>query len=213
MQREEVILEYTAGKDVLDCGGIDHYASEEKLSTGDWLHEKIHNRAKSCLGVDILNKNVDKINSQGKFKFIAANVEELTFSAQFDVVVAGEIIEHLYNPGKFLDSAWRALKSEGVLIITTPNAYSFSGMIYAVLFKREKCHPEHTCYFSPQTLVYLVERHGFKVNRVCHATRDSRFFLITLFRRFVEWLNPLLCEKIVLVAKKTEGQKKYDDKW
>ncbi len=211
--REEIILNVTAGKDVLDCGGVDHWAFEQKLTTGEWLHAKIHRSAKSCLGIDILDANVEKINQQGKYKFLAANVEELKFDSEFDVVVAGEIIEHLYNPGKFLDSAWRALRPHGYLVITTPNAYSFSAMLYALILRREKCHPEHTCYFSPQTLTYLVERHGFKIEKVYHASSPSQSRWIEFLRKIVIAVNPLLCERVVLTATKTSQHRKYEDKW
>lgn len=42
-------------------------------------------------------------------------------SNSLDIVVAGEIIEHLYDTGDFLEEIKRVLKPEGKLIITTPN--------------------------------------------------------------------------------------------
>lgn len=39
----------------------------------------------------------------------------------FDVVYAGEVIEHILDTGKFLKEITRVLKKNGLLIITTPN--------------------------------------------------------------------------------------------
>src|SRR5688572_6855019 len=124
MYREDVIIPLITGKDVLDCGGIDHWAMSMKQGRGDWLHALIAQRAKSVIGVDILDEAVETVNSHGKYRFVVGNVEELDFDHEFDVVVAGEIVEHIYNMGNFLDSAWRALRRDGLLIITTPGHHA-----------------------------------------------------------------------------------------
>lgn len=52
---------------------------------------------------------------------VGADAELLPFASNsFDVVLASEIIEHLWNPDKFLDEAFRVLKDNGHLIIATP---------------------------------------------------------------------------------------------
>lgn len=213
MYREELLLPIVEGKDVLDCGGVDHCYFEQKLGDGVWLHEKISGVAKSCIGVDILEDNVNRINSMGRFRFIAANAEDLNFEGEFDVVVGGEFIEHVYNAGRFLDSAWRALRPGGILVLTTPNAYAISSMLTAVIRGKELCHPEHTCYYSDQTLRYLVSHHGFDVINLVHVGRPAASRFIDLFRRVVSKARPNLGEVLFLVAQKKEKQSKFDDKW
>ena len=39
----------------------------------------------------------------------------------FDIIFAGEVIEHLFDTQLFLSECYRCLKSGGILIITTPN--------------------------------------------------------------------------------------------
>lgn len=41
--------------------------------------------------------------------------------ATFDVIYAGQLIEHLYNPDFFVREVNRVLKNNGVFILTTPN--------------------------------------------------------------------------------------------
>lgn len=213
MIREDVILDRVKGKRVLDCGGADHYAFEQKLAGGEWLHDKIASRASECVGVDILQSRVDQINRSGRYKFIAANVEKLSFKEEFDVAVAGEIIEHVYNAGHFLESMWRALKPDGELILTTPNAYSLTGILNVMLLGRERCHPEHVCLYSPQTLRYILERHGFKIEQFHLTTRPARWFFFRWLRKLATCMNRKLAEKLVVIARKSPDKPMYDGIW
>lgn len=52
---------------------------------------------------------------------VAADAEHLAFASNnFDVVLASELLEHLWNPQVFLDEAERVLKDEGHAIIEVP---------------------------------------------------------------------------------------------
>lgn len=213
MFREKLIIPLVANKCVLDCGGVDHSLMEERQATGTWLHDIICHHAGTCLGVDILADRVERVNRTGRYRFIVANVEDLRFHEEFDVVVAGELIEHLYNPGRFLDSAWRALKSDGTLVITTPNCFSWSKHLYAVVTGKEVCHEEHTHWHSKHTLTYLVKTHGFDVKDCRFVDRGSRHWILDSFRSLVAAIRPCLSLRLLLVAQKSCKQNKYDDKW
>jgi 2-polyprenyl-3-methyl-5-hydroxy-6-metoxy-1,4-benzoquinol methylase len=52
---------------------------------------------------------------------VSGDAEHLVFAANsFDVVIASEVLEHLWNPHIFFDEAYRVLKDDGHLIIETP---------------------------------------------------------------------------------------------
>ena len=52
---------------------------------------------------------------------VTSDAEQLAFAANsFDVVIALEILEHLWNPSTFIDEAHRILKTNGHLIIEVP---------------------------------------------------------------------------------------------
>jgi ubiquinone/menaquinone biosynthesis C-methylase UbiE len=52
------------------------------------------------------------------------NVETLPFREDcFDLIVAADVIEHLYHRDKFLQEAYRTLKEGGKLVLTTDNAW------------------------------------------------------------------------------------------
>jgi 2-polyprenyl-3-methyl-5-hydroxy-6-metoxy-1,4-benzoquinol methylase len=52
---------------------------------------------------------------------VAGDAEELAFvSETFDLILASEVVEHLWNPASFFDEAYRVLKPKGYLIVETP---------------------------------------------------------------------------------------------
>src|SRR5439155_18644754 len=75
-----------------------------------------------------------------------------------------EIIEHLSNPGRFLENIKRVLTtSNATLLLTTVNAYCAYRYAYCVLTRRESVHPEHVYYFSKSTLTRLLTVHGYEI--------------------------------------------------
>lgn len=211
--REEIILPIVEGRRVLDCGGVDHWAFAEKQANNTWLHALMAERAAEVLGIDILDENIRKINEGGRYKFMQCNVEAMPFHEEFDVVVGGEIIEHLYNPGNFLMSARKALRPGGKLILTTPNALRLSGVLTAWLRGRELTHPEHTCEYTPSTLTYLVSHHGFRKIQVHKLNRPANSALLEKSRAWLIKLNPLFCETLLVIAEKDAQVNPYGDKW
>jgi 2-polyprenyl-3-methyl-5-hydroxy-6-metoxy-1,4-benzoquinol methylase len=52
---------------------------------------------------------------------VAGDAEQLAFATgSFDLVLASEVVEHLWHPQSFLDEAYRVLKAGGYLIVETP---------------------------------------------------------------------------------------------
>jgi len=76
-----------------------------------------------------------------------------------EIIIAGEVLEHLSNAGRFLD----LLHAAGAqVILTTPNAFSAGSRAY--LGKNiETVNGQHVAWYSYQTLTTLVKRHKFRV--------------------------------------------------
>lgn len=79
----------------------------------------------------------------------------------YDAIVAWEVIEHLANPAAFVRAALANLKPTGVLMISTPNARSWS-----ILLLGEKdpmlCPEEHLRLFSRAGLTNLLLQSRFR---------------------------------------------------
>jgi hypothetical protein len=81
--------------------------------------------------------------------------------APADVVVAGEVIEHLDDAGAFLDGLHALLAPNGRLVVTTPNA---TGLVnaFASLVNYEVNHPDHVVMYTCQTLDAMLRRHRWE---------------------------------------------------
>lgn len=164
--RVEALLDAVpAEAKVLDLGCVQH--SAEKASNEDWVHGELYDVADKVVGVDYERKEVEKLRKQG-YNVVHGNVEELDLDDTFDVVVAGELVEHLSNVGNFLDSVRDHLRPEGEFIMTTPNPWAFHRFKQAV-FGEVYSNEEHTCWFDERTLTQVLDRHEFEVNDVIYV--------------------------------------------
>jgi 2-polyprenyl-3-methyl-5-hydroxy-6-metoxy-1,4-benzoquinol methylase len=78
-----------------------------------------------------------------------------------ELIVCGEVLEHLSNPGHFLDRLGEAYPGVPVLF-TVPNAMSHKSQAGAHK-GIENVNRDHVAYYSYWTLRWLLERHGFTV--------------------------------------------------
>ena len=132
-----------------------------KRQDPNWLHQHLYNQADEVLGVDIDEEGIGSLRSAG-FNVGLADAEKLDIDGTFDYVVAGELIEHLANPGKFLQAAEAKLGAEGRLISTTPNPWCWPRLKQLVYSGEVQCNPEHTHYHDRRTLRQLLKRYGFE---------------------------------------------------
>jgi hypothetical protein len=88
-------------------------------------------------------------------------------------VIAGEIVEHLDAPGPFLRAMRELVHPDGVLVVTTPNAYRLLNLLVP-LVGSEFVHPDHTAWHSPRTLRTLLERSGWRVEEIAYYRAPRR---------------------------------------
>lgn len=176
LRRVTFVMPYIRGRDVLDVGIVQH--TVEAYDHPAWLHRHIRREARSCFGVDYLAEGVEFVKSKG-FDVAQADAENLDLGRTFDVVVAGEIIEHLSNVGAFLEGAKRHLRSAGRLIITTPNPW-FVGRGWEALFGEPLENAEHTAWFSIRMLAELLRRHSFRVESVQYGSSEHLPWIVPI---------------------------------
>ena len=163
-------METCCGKRVLHLGCADYPLTEEKVSMGALLYSEIAKVAQVQIGVDNSVEGIELLRRYGYKNLYVADAESIlecvpNEDQHFDVVIAGEIIEHLSNPGLFLDSVKAALGKGGELVLTTVNAYClFRFVWYLGHLGVEYVHPDHVYYFSVSTLKRLAARHGYVVD-------------------------------------------------
>jgi 2-polyprenyl-3-methyl-5-hydroxy-6-metoxy-1,4-benzoquinol methylase len=167
-EREPIILDLVAGKDVLDVGCVEHLAT--RAATEEWLHKKLYARARSVLGLDLAEPEVKKL--AGRYNIVVGDAHSVDLHRDFDCVVAGELIEHLDNPGMFLRNMLRHLRPGGQIILTTPNPFYPKRLLEVLTRGGTEINDEHTCWYCDVTLTQLLRRVGFEEVRT-HFVSNS----------------------------------------
>src|SRR5213593_3410594 len=87
--------------------------------------------------------------------------EPLPFEdASFDVVAAGELLEHLRDPRRVAAEALRVLRPGGTLVGSVPNAYRLKNRLRFLLGHKPENDPTHLQMFAPHDLRALLD--GFE---------------------------------------------------
>ncbi|MDX6469590.1 MAG: hypothetical protein QOF75_1393 [Gaiellaceae bacterium] len=111
------------------------------------------------VGVDVDRDALAYTAERLEIETLWADVEEtLPFDdASFDVVVAGEILEHLADPAAAVDQVRRVLKPGGRFVGSVPNAFRLkSRLAYAAGRLPGDHDPTHLQLFSPHALRALL---------------------------------------------------------
>jgi 2-polyprenyl-3-methyl-5-hydroxy-6-metoxy-1,4-benzoquinol methylase len=199
--RFKQLQKYYEGKNVLDIGCAVGYKKP------DWMHKHIQAVAKSIHGLDLDTGSVEKIRQMG-YDVSAADAQNFQLGRKFDLVHAGELIEHLDNPGGFLDSVRAHLNDDGQLLLTTPNALRISNFIYAATGGL-RVNAEHTCWYCETTLTTLLTRKGFKVVEIGYLKHET----FNVIRKVLLALRAMVLPQraawntLYVVARKSDGQR------
>jgi 2-polyprenyl-3-methyl-5-hydroxy-6-metoxy-1,4-benzoquinol methylase len=157
------------GRRVLHLGCCDHPPLiPAKFKEGTWLHEQLTRASAECLGLDIDSEAVEFVKRETGFDNVwvadlaQAAPESVVRAPVWDLLVAGEIVEHLDNPVDFLSRVNRNLRSHcREILITVPNAFSLQNFGGA-LRHEEKINSDHRFWFTPYTLAKILTRSGYQ---------------------------------------------------
>jgi 2-polyprenyl-3-methyl-5-hydroxy-6-metoxy-1,4-benzoquinol methylase len=170
--REDLIYPLIKNKYVLDVGSLSTKDDGTPTTKKELLFDFLKNNSKKVIGIDI-NANCKRkdIIKADIFLFLRKNKEF------YDVIIIGDIIEHITNPGELLRLCASHLKKNGIIIITTPNIRSIQ-----ILFP----YDDHTCWYSEETLTTLIKRSGLKVIKKAFyvSNRKKPFFV-----RYIPFMN------------------------
>ncbi len=129
------------------------------VSVGDpnWVHNLLRQSAREVYGLDL---DFDARKLSPADHYFKASAESFDLAKKFDVVFAGDLIEHLSNPGLFIKAAARHLKPGGMIVLTTPNCFNLYHLSEKITKREPTVNPDHTCYFNEKTLRQLLAKNG-----------------------------------------------------
>jgi SAM-dependent methyltransferase len=172
VQRVKFIKNACQGKKVLHLGCTNYPYTEEAIEKDVLLHNDLLKISNELYGFDFDQAGIDILTKSGVNNLYQADLEaldEVDVKESFDVIIAGEIIEHLRNPARFLQGIQRFMSHETQLVITTINAYcALRFLIYGIRGKggkNEPVHPDHVAYYSYKTLSLAIERENLDLEK------------------------------------------------
>ncbi len=191
--RYDFLLKHYKAGNILDVGNLGGVFGEGKSNS---FYQQFLSDVKdsTVYGFDLFepkNKNDYPNQKQGNLE------NELPYADNFfDTVYLGEIIEHLSDFKTALAEIKRVLKTDGVLIIDTPNPYCFSRIAKWLIQREENLgDPTHLVFFTPASLVATLEKNGFTVEIMSEKSPTS-------YKYFPHFLTKGLGTHLLLSARK-----------
>lgn len=198
--RLDLLTELSLNKRVVHLGFADHIdLIETKLARNEWLHKRLMDVADQCIGLDLNEEAVTFVKEKmGINKVYTYNlIESPPFSEitdhVWDLMILGEIIEHIDNPVHFLQILKEKYGSYvRSLVITAPNAFRYKNS-KAFLTREEYINSDHRYWFTPYTLAKIGIRAGWTPLRFEYAD-GTNYPSRMLYKVF-----PIMCDTIVIV--------------
>jgi len=162
-ERIKIILDWAGkGNKILDLGSYDGF-----------IASKIKRQGNDILCMEANKKLISKIKNRGLGVSICDLEKKIPVKSEsMDIIIAGEIIEHLVNTDLFISEIYRILKKGGILILTTPNVNSLDRRIMTLFgknaffeasFSFPKNSSGHLRFFNKPLLINFLRKNKFKI--------------------------------------------------
>lgn len=208
VDRDTYLLEMCRGKRVLHLACAAWPATEMWCSDGSLLHLGLEKVASQLAGFDWSEQGLEILSQHSTTGLhrlnlletdqVEAGWEKIGFEPE--IVLAGELLEHLDRAGLVLENCRRMMGSSCKMVVTVPNAFSVRSMLH-VLRGYEKVAPDHVSYYSYSTVRELVARNGFQLDRAAwyrySPTRKPIDRFVDAAIAPILWMWPQLAEGII----------------
>jgi 2-polyprenyl-3-methyl-5-hydroxy-6-metoxy-1,4-benzoquinol methylase len=126
------------------------------------------------VGIEINAEAAAYCRNQRRLPVITGTLDTHPFQPSgFDVVLMGDVIEHLSHPLQTMGQVQRLLRPGGIVVISTPNIGGWAARVLQI--KPE----EHLYYFTPKTMRALLSKAGLEIVRLTALDRYHNFTAMT----------------------------------
>lgn len=190
LRRIDFLVNMLKGKKVIHVGCVDHVELiEEKINQGTYLHKRLSESCEKCIGIDINKKGIELLKERYQFENVydADLMEEpieVIVNEKWDLILLGEILEHVDNPVLFLSKIrehYSGIIDE--IVITVPNVlnnYLIKNMRKKQL---ESINSDHMYWFSPYTILRVMHKAGIRPLTLGFAGRIPLSMMQLLIRK------------------------------
>jgi len=127
-------------------------------------------RGWQSIGVELSEKAADYAKNSLGLNVLCGDIETVSLSNNsFNLITLWDVIEHLSKPRSVLEKLHDILVDGGLLALTTPDIESLPAKLTGQRWLGFKSSAEHLWYFSKQTITRLLEKTGFKVEKIFYV--------------------------------------------
>jgi len=187
--RISYIRPLATGLDVLDVGCAGKKANGRIPHPATTLHQSIKPVCRSLVGVDSDADGIRLMEQEG-FTVRCDDITSMDLKQTFDVILAGEVIEHLVNPGSALQNLGKHLRHKGRLVVTTCNPFYYRQQSKILRHGSIQVHREHVAWYDPLTMMVMLRGAGFSVARGVWLSSQKRWNPMKFLAYWRKYWNP-----------------------
>lgn len=213
--RDDKVIQLCKGKKVLHIWACDSPYTKEKFNNnilGNFLYKEIDKVCKEQVWIDLDQEAVDFLNLHSSTfnnsKVIYCDMNKLdTIDYTPDIIIFWDVIEHLMNLEIALSNIKKVMDNNTLLVISTPNAYSFDAIIWNLLWK-EFFHSDHKMTFTYWLLKNLLKYNNLKVTgfyftKLSHESNKIQSKILSFIStKIIYYIFPRFYETLLITAKK-----------
>lgn len=156
--------------------------------------------AQKVYGVELFEIENSSQTSPVFEEFILGNIEKIDLpfpEAHFDVILCGDVLEHLIDPQKVLVKLKKHLKDDGIFLASIPNIREW-GTMKTIFFKGDFHYVDsgildktHLRFFTKKNMLNLFTESGFTVQTIIGTNKAARNTRKAFSRYFfnLKWLR------------------------
>lgn len=173
--------------------------------------------AQEVVGIELLELKGSHQESPEIDRLIIGNIENAEPDLPenyFDVIICGDVLEHLIDPWSTLKKLFRYLKEKGIIITSVPNIREYH-ILYRILFLADFRYSErgildrtHLRFFCKKNIISLLTSAGFlpvsvnSIFKLDKAQKKNRLIDKLTFGLVSDFLTA----QYVVVAEKATGK-------
>ncbi|WP_373000131.1 class I SAM-dependent methyltransferase [Sulfurimonas sp.] len=157
------------------------------------VYAKENGLANHIYGVELCKIENSNQTSELFSDFIIGNIENIDLpfeELKFDVIICGDVLEHLVDPYEVIDKLKKHLKDDGVIIASIPNIREWRTM-KTILIKGDFKYSDegildktHLRFFTKKNILELFENKDFNINKIISSNKDDAL-------KYLKKLRPL----------------------
>ncbi len=194
---------------------LDRYTQEKKVPTSNLrildigcgsgrISKELMKKGYQVVGLDFSEEAIKKALAQG-VNAKKTNLDEgiPESSEAYDIVWAGDIVEHVFDPIGLLKESQRVLKIDGAMLITIPSDVGLISrikMLFGISYQEQMYYSsgfyKHHTFFTPRLIKFMLQKAGL------HIYTFKKILILSKNRYETNFLPSAFFNEMIIEARK-----------